>query len=52
LETDSDNTADVSWLVDSDWEVETDSLAENEVRKDSETDAETLADTDWLIDSD
>ncbi len=42
LETDSDNMADVSWLVDSNWEVETDSLVESKVLKEMDSDSELL----------
>ena len=44
LETDSDNMADVSWLVDSNWEVETDSLVESKVLKEMDSDSELLCD--------
>ena len=44
LETDSDNMADVSWLVDSNWEVETDSLVESKVLKEMDSNSELLSD--------
>ena len=44
LETDSDNMADVSWLVDSNWEAETDSLVESKVLKEMDSDSELLCD--------